>query len=308
MWPGGGNRNNSRSDGENSTIIGVFVVTGLRWPMDILPKVGVAGRFPLDDRGFPYQYLSPTHALHLYSYHAKARIGGLEVDVTPGDLTITPSGVPLSFDMPKPGHHLCIHFAPLTADHERAVTLPPHMSLGPWRDYVSERVLAVVRWQADSPRQPAAGYAASAALQELLLWLGSRPVRSTAMNEGHADRAVEQVLTIIEDTLSEKVRLPALAKRVQLSQNYLARCFRQQVGLTIPRYLLTRRIELAHELLVTTDLPVQRIAERVGLADPQHFNKQFRHMRGMSPSAARAAATGRDAIGEEMSAAELVLR
>jgi AraC-like DNA-binding protein len=35
------------------------------------------------------------------------------------------------------------------------------------------------------------------------------------------------------------------------------------------------------------DLPMKRIAARVGMPDPQHFNKQFRLLTGLSPSAAR---------------------
>jgi AraC-like DNA-binding protein len=35
-------------------------------------------------------------------------------------------------------------------------------------------------------------------------------------------------------------------------------------------------------------LPIWRIAERVGISDPQHFNKSVRRMLGASPSAIRA--------------------
>jgi AraC-like DNA-binding protein len=37
-------------------------------------------------------------------------------------------------------------------------------------------------------------------------------------------------------------------------------------------------------LLHTTDIPVRVIARRVGMADQQYFNKQFRRFAGVSPS------------------------
>ena len=72
-----------------------------------------------------------------------------------------------------------------------------------------------------------------------------------------------------------------------MTQNYLARMFRKRFGMTIPRYLLNRRIDYARHLLTTTNIPIHRVAARVGLPDPQHFNKQFRKLVGTSPSHAR---------------------
>ena len=78
--------------------------------------------------------------------------------------------------------------------------------------------------------------------------------------------------------------VPSIAREVGLSQNYLARFFRKRYGMTIPRYLLVRRIDLARHLLLTSDDLVKQIAGRVGLPDPQYFNKQFRRLTGSNPS------------------------
>jgi transcriptional regulator GlxA family with amidase domain len=43
----------------------------------------------------------------------------------------------------------------------------------------------------------------------------------------------------------------------------------------------------ARLLLVTTDLPVGAIAARVGVRDPQYFNKLVRRFLGDSPTAIR---------------------
>ncbi len=258
------------------------------WPMRALPAVYVAGRFPLDDQGFSYRYLGKRHALHLYDYHGRIRIGRREVALRPGDVTLTPAGVPTWYDVTAPGHHLCIHFEAMKTGGRDAVRLPLHQSLGWQRGYAAERLLAVARWHAASERDRSAWAAASAALQELLLWLAQaarRPAKDVLA--WRAGRAVEQAASLIEEQLGRAICVPQLAKTVGMSQNYLARCFRRRFGVPIPRYILARRIDLARHLLATTDLPVRRVAERVGLPDPQHFNKQFRKLAGVNPTAAR---------------------
>ena len=74
-----------------------------------------------------------------------------------------------------------------------------------------------------------------------------------------------------------------------MSQNYLARHFRQRFGQTLPRFFLMCRMNEARRLLETTDLSVKAAAARVGMPDAQHFNKQYRRFIGMSPTATRAA-------------------
>jgi transcriptional regulator GlxA family with amidase domain len=98
---------------------------------------------------------------------------------------------------------------------------------------------------------------------------------------------LDQLLALLDERFAEPWTVPQLAETVGMTQDHLARCFRQRMGMTIPRYLLQRRIAHARQLLAITDLPVNRIAARVGLPDAQHFNKQFRLLTGLSPTAIR---------------------
>ena len=78
-----------------------------------------------------------------------------------------------------------------------------------------------------------------------------------------------------------------------MSQNYLTRVFKSWYGVTIQHYLLRRRIDAARHLLTVSSIPIHRVAMRVGLEDRQYFNKQFRRIAGMSPSAFREQAQSR---------------
>lgn len=92
---------------------------------------------------------------------------------------------------------------------------------------------------------------------------------------------------ILGDRLVEPPTVPKLAEELEVSQNYLARLFRQRFGITLMQYSLRRRIEYATHLLLTTELPASKIGARVGMSDPRHFSKRFRSVTGVTPAAVR---------------------
>ena len=61
----------------------------LPWPIDHLPRIIVAGRFPLGDRWFETAYRGPTHALHLHDYPGEVELGDARLALRPGDATLS---------------------------------------------------------------------------------------------------------------------------------------------------------------------------------------------------------------------------
>ena len=273
--------------------------THLSWPVSARPKILLAGRFPLSERNFTVVYRHPTNtALHLHAYAGTWRIGRREFALAPGDLTLSPQGQPTAYHLPQPGHHLCIHFTLGPRPGGPRLRLPLHLRLGARQAYVSQRLRHIIDLTQGAPQapgiRPLALAAAGAALQELLIELamwsqaGSRPADPRPALAGrHAQVALDRLVELIDSRLAEPVSVAEMSDRVGLTQNYMARLFRRRFGLTIQRYRLHRRIELAEHLLTSTRLPVHLIARRVGLPDPQHFNKAFRRLMGISPTQTR---------------------
>ena len=264
-----------------------MIDTDFTWWLEALPEVHRAGRFPLDERGFPHFYRSETHALHVYDYEGAIRIGPREYVLHPGDATLSPARGETRYDLPKPGHHWCVHFYPVQGKGERC-TLPLHMPLGPLRAHVVDGINRISGLLAAPGDGRLARAAASAALQELLLTLAARagaiPDRERS---GRTGDAVIRAAAHLDAHFDEELSVPLLASKVGLSQNWFAKAFRDYHGQTVQHYLLARRIEHAQTLLVTTDLPITRIAARLGFGDSQHFNKQFRRLAGCNPTAYR---------------------
>jgi AraC family transcriptional regulator, transcriptional activator FtrA len=100
--------------------------------------------------------------------------------------------------------------------------------------------------------------------------------------------ATSALLAWMEEHLHEPISVEELARLAAMSPRTLARRFRDATGTTPLRWLTHQRVQRAQELLVTTDLPVDAVASRVGLGTAANLRQHFRPATGMSPAAYRA--------------------
>ena len=203
-------------------------------------------------------------------------------------MTFSPPDTPSRYHLLESGSHLCIHFLP--EDGALHFQLPFHLRLGAQTAAARERFWRVIdpaRMAGDEADSPAAA-AASAALQELLLWLSLQVRRGlTPHRHSLVEQALARLRASVEASIAKPVSIADLASGAGLSPDYLARLFAKRYGMTLQHYLLLRRMEVARHLLVASDLLVSEIGRQVGLPDAQYFNKQFRRVAGESPLAYR---------------------
>lgn len=98
--------------------------------------------------------------------------------------------------------------------------------------------------------------------------------------------------------LDQPLSLDALAKHAGVSSRTLTRLWRAETGTSPHRWLLAARINLARELLETTNMSVDQVADRCGLGGATNLRARFREAVGTTPTAYRYAfaheATGTD--------------
>lgn len=87
---------------------------------------------------------------------------------------------------------------------------------------------------------------------------------------------------------AEQLTLNLLAYKYSFNASYLGRLFKKEIGMSFNDYLRVTRISEACDLMETTDLSVNEIAEKCGYNDPYYFSKQFRETAQLSPSEYRA--------------------
>ena len=74
------------------------------------------------------------------------------------------------------------------------------------------------------------------------------------------------------------------AEYVGLTEKYLCKLFKEQLGVTPVGFLQQLRADRAAQLLVSTSLSVAEIAESIGIPDPTYFSRFFKRRQGCSPS------------------------
>jgi AraC-like DNA-binding protein len=88
---------------------------------------------------------------------------------------------------------------------------------------------------------------------------------------------------LMNANLNGKLPLSQLAEQCGLSVRHFARAFRQSTGVPPHRWLLSRRIERAKELLHDPALALAEVALACGFADQSHFTRMFTTVVGLSP-------------------------
>lgn len=103
----------------------------------------------------------------------------------------------------------------------------------------------------------------------------------------HEDALVAEAQIWAADNYALTSPVATMAARSGLTERSLLRRFRKATGQTPVNYIQTLRIEEAKQMLETTDLPIDDIAEEVGYAEPSSFRNAFRRYVGMPASTYR---------------------
>ncbi len=95
----------------------------------------------------------------------------------------------------------------------------------------------------------------------------------------------EEAMAYIDRHFREPLRVDDIAASLHISRKYLCTVLEQQIGMSTKDYLLTRRTQVAVDLLLHTDLSISEVATEVGYADYTQFSRMFRKKMGLSPRA-----------------------
>jgi AraC family transcriptional regulator, transcriptional activator FtrA len=87
--------------------------------------------------------------------------------------------------------------------------------------------------------------------------------------------------------LQEPLTVAILARQAHLTERTLIRQFFATTGNTPIKWLNEQRVQHARQLLETTSLPVDHVAEAAGLGSPANFRRHFTAAVGVPPSSYR---------------------
>jgi two-component system response regulator YesN len=98
---------------------------------------------------------------------------------------------------------------------------------------------------------------------------------------------VQRAMVFIHDHYKESLSRADIANYLCINEQYLSRCFKNEIGIGPMNYLSRYRIAQAKKLLERQDLSITQIALAVGLSSQSYFSRLFYLETGVSPSAYR---------------------
>lgn len=83
---------------------------------------------------------------------------------------------------------------------------------------------------------------------------------------------------------NSNLSLEMVASLCHLSPEYLGRIFKQKFQKSIGAYILETRIDLAKELLISSETPIGQISDQLGFTNRKYFSTVFKKHVGVSPN------------------------
>ncbi len=120
---------------------------------------------------------------------------------------------------------------------------------------------------------------------------------ASATNPPFDGRILRCKTIITQFSCDPKLSTERLAAEVFLSPSRLSHLFKEQLGVSIPQYILWARTREAVSRYLAGETNLQSVALQAGFYDPAHFSRAFRSFFGEKPSFAYNSQSVQDFLG-----------
>ena len=92
------------------------------------------------------------------------------------------------------------------------------------------------------------------------------------------------LLLYIDEHIEKNISFQEICIKLDIDYKYASNCFKKDLGIGFSKYFNKVKMEKAKEMLETTDLLIQNIAEKLGYTNAYYFTRTFKSIYGMSPA------------------------
>lgn len=96
-------------------------------------------------------------------------------------------------------------------------------------------------------------------------------------------RNIKIILDYIRENYMNPITIEELASSVNLSKHYFMRFFKKYMGMTCIEYINDYRLNIATNLLLTTNQQITEISTGIGITNLSYFNRIFKKKYKMTP-------------------------
>jgi AraC-like DNA-binding protein len=118
----------------------------------------------------------------------------------------------------------------------------------------------------------------------VLLWRALSEYKRTIVDAPEEHRArISRIIDLIYAQIDSDVPLKELADKAFMSESHFSHTFKDVMGVSPKRYMISARIGRARDLLARTDKSVIEISRELGYESPHYFNRIFKKECGVTP-------------------------
>ncbi|MGN0471151.1 MAG: AraC family transcriptional regulator [Acutalibacteraceae bacterium] len=96
-------------------------------------------------------------------------------------------------------------------------------------------------------------------------------------------RNIKTILDYISENYMNPITIDELADSVNLSKHYFMRFFKKYMGMTCIEYINDYRLNVATNLLLTTNMQITEVSSSIGITNLSYFNRIFKKKYNMTP-------------------------
>lgn len=100
----------------------------------------------------------------------------------------------------------------------------------------------------------------------------------------NSDKNIKSIINYIEINIKNAITLDDVANYSNRNVYYLSKLFKKEMGINFMDYLTYRRIDIAKEMLLDTDMPMKNISIELSYNEPNYFSRTFKKNVGVTPS------------------------
>lgn len=94
---------------------------------------------------------------------------------------------------------------------------------------------------------------------------------------------VLKILRYIDAHTNERLSLADISEKINLSREYTANIFKKEMGKTLTEYVNERKMLLAKEMIMSGELTLEEISNRLGYNNYNYFSRLFKKHFSMTP-------------------------
>lgn len=123
---------------------------------------------------------------------------------------------------------------------------------------------------------------AIAQLVSLLIFVNKVYMQGTRLKPLQRNPIILELVEYIDSHIDQPLSVQSLCESISYSEPYVSQLFSTQMGVSLKRFILTKKVAYAKQLLKTEDT-IQQVCEKCGFNDYSNFSRTFKQIAGMSP-------------------------